>query len=934
MFLPNSIIVYLTGDTPLYSPLYPGIDLSEHTRLDAATTRYTTLKNSFKKYRFDLFKRPNVETNHPHPISAAERNWASCALDSFLALNHRIPYCLSTSVGEQHDGRAGSRIFFTAADLNQTFQHDPLLPDHVFKLVDVDYYTEFSDLLSLGHSCILYTFSPNRVAGATKNETIYTCGSDDRFTLRAPPGATYHHHLWDHARDYVHADSLEDGTRHYYTVSRVRLPDSEHEIVLYDLTASVPKPRSWWYVRSYTRPSPGRVTRRIVSGKAFNVLHAFHAGVAVTSIARPNSLYEVSVPTVILDSLKELYHCTPKLFLPSTVSVILRNNGFDSKFIANSTALIHSYVLSHDGGNEIRMLAPNLVNFYPLIDSELPNLDNSKGRQIHPPLDVGGGIVAVNEQTEETTYRDRLKDFQPSKPVPFPHPELLDEFIHHFITPLQPLTVDQVYEQQNRPSQRAANIKNDPTNSLGGINLKSFGKVEVIAQGAATRNILTVDPDHRINYSRYTLPLSKSLLRFPWSAFGKAPLDICTRVQELSQSFDLDATDFSKFDARHGSAFCQLEAAVLRAAYPDDSYVLVLQDREIGARFTSKRGERINLGHGRVTGSPGTSVMNTLCNAYLNYVTLRLHNFPIDEAPKLMGIFGGDDGVIFRLPSQHVIDVAKLYEADLKVEPCHVSVPFLGRIYLDPKTTLASIYDVTRFVKKAHLTTAPMNITLEEAAHRKLNGLLVTDSETPIIREWIAYVQRVHGAPKNSHIDDYFARQILEKSWAPFPQLHHTDPLVLELVMTLVPNALEIIAALNSGKIVVNTYKELDPKIPVVFGGVEHHPIKILTPITNISSFTPTVGALPISLAKIPSLSSKTKNLKTNKQNKTEKQNKNLPFPPPLIRQNAINSLSSHISRTASHSKTNHPSKTRQEWRKTKPQPTSQPVASVKANDE
>jgi hypothetical protein len=84
---------------------------------------------------------------------------------------------------------------------------------------------------------------------------------------------------------------------------------------------------------------------------------------------------------------------------------------------------------------------------------------------------------------------------------------------------------------------------------------------------------------------------------------------------------------------------------------------------------------------------------------------------------------------------------------------------------------------------------ANFDVPLKIAARRRAKGYLVTDAETPLIREWVSFIERKFGTDPNDIIDpnQYTAVQIAKNGWAPFPQLSHDDPKVSGIIDMLLP---------------------------------------------------------------------------------------------------------------------------------------------------
>jgi hypothetical protein len=467
------------------------------------------------------------------------------------------------------------------------------------------------------------------------------------------------------------------------------------------------------------------------------------------------------------------------------------------------------------------------VNYY-LYDPNDDTVDFSGayGRAIHPPIVDGGGVPADNAVAEKISITERVTKLQDETDAnPHDMSEMLcyeDEFVNQFITSLHPLSLEDVLDKQKRPSQlldyyrQSGNLYGDYD-----LHVKSFIKHEAMVEKKPGRVISSVNPEHRIRLSSYALPLSDHLKSQPWYAFGMQPSAIADRLYELAEQTDeLIETDYSKFDGRHGESLHRFEKKVLLEAFGPEAAALI--DKEHNLKATAKYGTRYTVNYSRLSGSPITSVLNTVDNCYVVYASLRTQGMTVERAIANLGIYGGDDGVTPGLDMANFERVAALYKCKLTPVVRHMFdyVSFLGRVYLDPWTTNASIYDLRRFICKAHLIVASKDVDLPTAACRKATGFAVTDSETPLIKQWIDYVRSKYGKG-SGYIDDigpqapYFAKFIWDTGVEPFPQLDHREALVNDVVNELIGLDWEKYLDFDSCEF----SKEPDEGLPYVFRG-------------------------------------------------------------------------------------------------------------------
>jgi len=118
-------------------------------------------------------------------------------------------------------------------------------------------------------------------------------------------------------------------------------------------------------------------------------------------------------------------------------------------------------------------------------------------------------------------------------------------------------------------------------------------------------------------------------------------------------------------------------------------------------------------------------------------------------------LFGGDDGIQSNLDVAWINRVVKKMGHVLKakvIEPHH-PVDFLGRYYLDPWTTTASVIDVARQLRKVHITHSAPDVPWHVSLYCKAHGLMTTDAQTPVISEWASAVMR--------ELENTYGREVL-----------------------------------------------------------------------------------------------------------------------------------------------------------------------------
>nr|WPV63024.1 MAG: RNA-dependent RNA polymerase [Longquan bat nodavirus 1] len=804
-------------------------DVARTILLDRYCNRQNThLRRQFLNFRFNPVVN-SVPVNHAHPRCANQRNWASAELDRFIIASGHVPYSLSMSNVENHRvSSVGSRLFYSSSDLTQRARMSPPHPGCIIKLVDVDYYLDINNLLSQGFAAVLYTFVPNAVAGVINGgEGQYFFDSHDQLITQLTPGTSYHHQLWNYSVDDFCAES--SGRITHVRVNRLHLGQTGHQFILLE-------PMVWFpsLLRSLIDVS-APLERLRVSRNGFNVLRFLQHDSDSTSIAVPDQLNCVTIRTATLEAVLSKAVCDPRTFGPHHVAISLNANGVEVVERDASATLLCNYIRAAYRIPDLIVDPHSIANYHIVGAQDVVGLQfdpsHPRGRVLHQPIADYGAAPATDPTSAQVAVASRHHGYQPSR-AHDSNPTHTADFLDYIApsSPLTPYTIDQVEALQNRPTQRAGNERAHLSFTCASLGASTFLKNEPLPEFKPPRTITSVSADHRVRFSAYTYPIAEHLKTFHWYAFGKSPKEIGDSVQSLAlTSWPLAATDFSRFDARHSDFFSSLELRFLQRAYPNDPNPLALYEAEVGA-LSHLGDHEIKHGFSRLTGSPCTSIFNTLINCYVSYMALRGSHSHV-EAIQALGLYGGDDGLVPVATVDAAVSIAASCGAKLTFDYFPSTwVVFLGRVYLDPLNTSASIYDLRRFVTKCHVTVAPSDVPLDVAARRKRTGYIITDNNTPLIHEWCHFVGRAYGEHLETEDLSWAATQISSGA-PPFFQLPRDDHVVLTVCHELLPDFDVILSRVLRGCLRdCDVTPNLDPSTSVVHNGHLHLAINVSPP--------------------------------------------------------------------------------------------------------
>jgi hypothetical protein len=308
--------------------------------------------------------------------------------------------------------------------------------------------------------------------------------------------------------------------------------------------------------------------------------------------------------------------------------------------------------------------------------------------------------------------------------------------------------LEMVMDRQNRPSQRGIIHRSFYEKATNRI--KMFMKGETYANVKDPRPISTINGVDKVAYSKVIYSFENALKQHEWYAFSHTPVEIANRVVEVcSQAETVVKTDFSRFDGHVSNLLRELERmALTRAFHPSlHNEVLELHNKQFKLRGIGSFGSRYDSDMARASGSPETSVFNSMENAFIAFLALRRTfvggaHMDADQAWSCLGIYGGDDGLTANITAKTYASAAGMVGQELTseiVKRGDHGVQFLSRIY-SPNVWFGdnnSICDVKRQLAKLHVTVRlPPNITPVTKLLEKTRAFVHSDLNTPIIGDF------------------------------------------------------------------------------------------------------------------------------------------------------------------------------------------------------
>jgi hypothetical protein len=376
---------------------------------------------------------------------------------------------------------------------------------------------------------------------------------------------------------------------------------------------------------------------------------------------------------------------------------------------------------------ELIMLADLSTSYQPLSYNAVPVYEyevqgpiededphHSAVEAVIPSLSTYPNATPVSSPNQDfSTITNRINAPKNAVDPPPKYHFYMDEFLNHLEIPtnLSPASMQEIEDNMTKPSQRTQleQVRTSDTSEFEDtllVRLSSFMKAESYGKIRDARNITNTSAPFKFAYSQYTYPLSAHIKQQPWYAFGKKPTAAADRVHDLAAHFShFQLTDFSSYDATHSAFLAYMEARIMCRAYGERAAEMCLA--QYWNPVWTKHGLPYNGEATRVSGSPDTSLFNTVDNAYVAYCALRNKGLEPRDAYERLGVYGGDDGLTPCSGEDDLPYVVTAEELGLKlthevVETSHPTI-FLGRVYVNPRVSNGSLMDPERHCPKFHL---------------------------------------------------------------------------------------------------------------------------------------------------------------------------------------------------------------------------------------
>jgi len=760
----------------------------------------TVVKYDTTLYPLDGFQEPNDRrTDNGHALSGALRDSARELVEHHLLakglVKHEINPSTYASPNTMH------HMHVAPGDLGREHQVDPVPPGSVIVAFDVDHFLpDVSVLLEHMNPTVLYTFNPINVSG-NDGDCHFTI-VDNTVSYAVGGGGLWQHkvHDWCRAGEYVESAirpagglcGLWQGFLSVFGIVKVGVHKIHHARPWRNakdraLVWTIPCYTYWRmdFVPSIIRGvrSIGRVDFKDKLAGGWNRIEFVDSdGNMQVSLGREGEQLSTKIARKDLDVI--LYQASSQ-----AVATTLMSLGYREEKNASAMRHITQYFvatrstgppgmaglqgeagLSALASVRSQQLSTNVKGFWPV--SCIGDISEAKisARAFAAPIIADTALAPILNDSgvmaETIVRRVRLvvNTQEPTGAKGERYKKFIREFVE-FVVPnaheLDPMTTDEVLDALDKPRQKA--LVEGVLDSLSGqpsSDIRSFIKNEATNK---TPRLISGFKDIRFvaHVSKFAIKVTSDILKpnCPWYFSASTPTAIAEGVASYFKvnHGQVCETDFSNMDGTISPWLSyNVLGAVMKRAFKIEhhSEIQRIVNSLVTACARSKRfGFSYDAGPGVKSGSPTTTLGNTLFNAAMEYVAIR-HTYP-NLQPELvfrgLGPKAGDDGLTTSSVGPFMALVCKDFGLTLKTveyDPEH-GLCFLGRVFTCLNCCTHSIQDPLRTIEKLHMTFRHADVPIADAAYDRCDSYLVTDGMTPLISEYCQMVQRLYNADIN-----------------------------------------------------------------------------------------------------------------------------------------------------------------------------------------
>lgn len=726
-------------------------------------------------FREQNITKPHVNKHQLHPEQRRFRQAAINMTTEFCHLTGQRIYNIQPRPSQKDSDYDLNHHWITDTDLKS--KHDIVQPDHVIVRVDSDYYENMNHVIPQNFNThLIYHHSPITASSPKTDDYPSHTFVKNKLIVDDNGAVHYENYIWNYGVENVSYFNLHFPTWNepYLFSYRSYQIDSRRVSKTHAITAVIPRLQYKGICAIMGYLAFGETQLKIVTNgvEDFTVMRIIGEDSDTISISNQGEYSSVELPIGELSHLQWLHESAK---MPITLPKIKTKTGLNSQ----KAAMVQNYVHSVTKRN-IQELYKNYKVEYGVKTYQMyPNsADNNPRPSMIPfmfPVVNGAFSPARATSSEVASIEGRLTKLQQHKPITPRHYKYINAFLKRLIPKPHlehPLTDDDVFEKQPRPSQQQileCAIQEDMSTPFSNTHVKkeAYGKI------ADPRIITTSRPADKLERSKYEYTSAKFLKLQPWYMFGKTPAKIANKIVKIATSArkHVNCTDFSRMDGRKTIITRTLDVMYHLRLFAREHHKNIISQgkRKIDSRACTSAFDGDEEFHfstllAQDSGSPDTSNDNSLDNAFINFVGFcnMLSSEPdeetFDRAFELLQTncaIAGDDTAAGDLDDTPIKRAASwcghVLTSDIFVRG-DTGVNFLARIYGDDVWNGCpnSCTDIMRCLAKLHTTThIDPKITPMEKLGQKLTSLWYTDENTPIIRNLIKAYQGAGGLIAN-----------------------------------------------------------------------------------------------------------------------------------------------------------------------------------------
>ena len=513
-------------------------------------------------------------------------------LSDTLGFTH---YSIQASRHEQQNNQLNSRRHWWGKDLTTKYSDDPVPDNALIYLGDVDYYINMPDHLSqIMRPTLIYTVTPSKAAAVTK-EMTHTFNKKGELQMTIAGQAPYVHKLWNYNIDTFMTTTWTTKMDTLALLGGIALVITSNLLypswpltllmLVVGLSLIIRPVTTTWYVDTQpfdnthslilltpmaTATGLGAIfaarlesaqLRRlepVVQGGEWIALLIKTSANWMVSIAKTGEFSSTEIPLEVYSQVCSEARLKEGTKIPITTWTIKRY------YEDASVVVLAEFVRKTRGQHDLDSYSVCPLTRYQYF----PKLYQEDAQPaLYPfmaPLFPGAAAADRCFNNSLAALARRNMDVKPRHGVP---PDQFKIYFKEFLNYLgpkhqaHPVEPEDVAEKQNKTKQ--LNLLLAGFSSAFDVVIRfisGFLKAEAYQELKDPRPISTVQADNKARYSTFAHAKSDILRKHEWYAFGKTPLDIALKVNQIANGSDnIDCGDHSRMDGHVGGILLDLE---------------------------------------------------------------------------------------------------------------------------------------------------------------------------------------------------------------------------------------------------------------------------------------------------------------------------------------------------------------------------------------